>query len=114
MLESVAAGVPLAAWPIGFEQPMNAKFVVDEIKVRVRVRTCDGTIGGLVKSEEVVRAVRELMFGEAGKVMASNVANIAAQGHLAVSDSGLSRKALEEMISEFCMKNNKAGKIVQV
>ncbi|KAF8648001.1 hypothetical protein HU200_065036 [Digitaria exilis] len=34
VLESITAGVPMAVWPIEFEQPMNARFVVDELKVQ--------------------------------------------------------------------------------
>ena len=49
VLESVTAGVPLAVWPMGFEQPINAKLVVDELRVAVRVRTSDG---GLVKRRD--------------------------------------------------------------
>lgn len=114
VLESVTAGVPLAAWPVGFEQPMNAKLVVDDIKVGVRVRACDGTVGGLVKSEEIARAVRELMYGEAGKEMASNVARIAAHARLALSDNnGSSWKAAEEMINGFCTTNI-GGKTVKM
>ncbi|KAF8688698.1 hypothetical protein HU200_042248 [Digitaria exilis] len=29
---SITAGVPMAVWPIEFEQPMNARFLVDELK----------------------------------------------------------------------------------
>jgi hypothetical protein len=104
VLESVTAGVPLAAWPIGFEQPMNAKFVVDDVKVGVRVHTCDGTVQGLVKKEEIARTVRELMYGEAGAVMSKNVAKIAEQALLALSDGGSSWKAVEEMIGDLCVR----------
>jgi hypothetical protein len=84
---------------------MNAKFVVDDVKVGVRVHTCDGTVQGLVKKEEIVRTVRELiMYGEAGAVMPKNVAKIAAQAHLALSDGGSSWKAVEEMIGDLCVR----------
>ena len=103
VLESVAAGVPLVAWPCEFEQPMNAKFVVDELRIGVRVHASDGAIGGLVKSEEITRAVKEVMFGEAATAMALRVTEIAAQAQLAVSDGGSSWKEVEEMISELCV-----------
>ncbi|KAL6846084.1 hypothetical protein ACP4OV_023532 [Aristida adscensionis] len=103
VLESVSAGVPLAAWPIEFEQPINAKLVVDELRVGVRVYASNGTVGGLVKSEEITRVVRELMFGKAGTAMASRVAKIAAEAKMAVSDSGSSWKAVEGMIGELCV-----------
>lgn len=104
VLESVAAGVPLVAWPCDFEQPMNAKFVVDELRIGVRVHTSDGAVGGLVKSEEIAMAVKELMFGEAGKAMALRAKGIAAQARLAVSDGGSSWKEVEDMISELRLR----------
>jgi hypothetical protein len=100
VLESLVAGVPLAAWPIEFEQPMNAKFVVDELGIGIRVHSSDGTIGGLVKSEEIARVVRELMSGKDGVLMASKVAKLAARAQAAVSEGGSSWKAVEEMIME--------------
>ncbi|CAD6225105.1 unnamed protein product [Miscanthus lutarioriparius] len=106
VLESIAAGVPLVAWPCEFEQPINAKFVVDELRIGVRVHVSDGVIGGFVKSEEITRAVKELMFGEAGTAMALRVTEIAAQAQLAVSDGGSSWKEVEEMISELCVVDN--------
>ncbi|TVU34593.1 hypothetical protein EJB05_16430, partial [Eragrostis curvula] len=36
-LESISAGVPLAAWPMGAEQPLNAKLAVDELRIGLRV-----------------------------------------------------------------------------
>jgi UDP:flavonoid glycosyltransferase YjiC (YdhE family) len=100
VLESLVAGVPLAAWPIEFEQPTNAKFVVDELGIGIRVHSSDGTIGGLVKSEEIARVVRELMSGKDGVLMASKVAKLAARAQAAVSEGGSSWKAVEEMIME--------------
>ncbi|CAM0951208.1 unnamed protein product [Alopecurus aequalis] len=101
VLESVSAGVPLAVWPMGFEQPVNAKLVVDELGVAVRVRTSDGTaVGGLVKSEEISRAVREMLFGETSVLAAKNSAVLARQAQHAISSGGSSWKMVEEMITE--------------
>ncbi|KAM0849103.1 hypothetical protein ACQ4PT_053944 [Festuca glaucescens] len=104
VLESVSAGVPLAAWPMEFDQPFNAKLVVDELRVGVSVKRSDETtIGGLVKSEEISRAVREIMLGEASAPAAKNVAVLAGQARRAVSAGGSSWKMVEEMISELCV-----------
>ncbi|MCL7021469.1 hypothetical protein MKW94_005416 [Papaver nudicaule] len=40
VLESVDAGVPMLAWPMGADQFMNATLLVDQMKVAVRV--CEG------------------------------------------------------------------------
>jgi hypothetical protein len=83
---------------------MNAKFVIDELRIGVRAHASDGAIGGFVKSAEITRAVKELMFGEAAMAMALRVTEIAAQAQLAVCDGGSSWKAVEEMISELCVE----------
>ncbi|CAL5088544.1 unnamed protein product [Urochloa decumbens] len=103
VLESITVGVPMAVWPMEFEQPINARFVVDELKVGVRVHTIDGKFGSFVKSEEVTRVVRELMFGEAGVAVSTSVKATAARAQLAMLKGGSSWKAVEEMISELCI-----------
>ncbi|GAB2221538.1 hypothetical protein Drorol1_Dr00012722 [Drosera rotundifolia] len=40
VLESVCAGVPILGWPVMAEQHLNAKMVVEEMGVGVRVETC--------------------------------------------------------------------------
>jgi hypothetical protein len=102
-MESITAGVPMAVWPIEFEQPINARYVVDELKVGIRVHTSDGRFGSSVKSEEVTRVVRELMFGEEGEAVSKNVNVIGVQARLALSEGGSSWKAVEEMVNELSM-----------
>jgi hypothetical protein len=102
VLESVAAGVPLAVWPTQSYQPFDAKFVVEELKVAVRVQTSDGTIRGSVTSEEISRVVRELMLGEFRTEAAKKVTELSALAKEAVSEGGSSWKAVEEMILELC------------
>uniref|UniRef100_A0A0A8ZQ30 Glycosyltransferase n=1 Tax=Arundo donax TaxID=35708 RepID=A0A0A8ZQ30_ARUDO len=102
VLESVAAGVPLAVWPMHADQPFNAKFLVSELKIAVRVQTSDGTIRGLVTSEEVSKVVRALMVGEEGVEMAKNVVELSKGAKEALAGGGSSWKAVEDMISELC------------
>lgn len=105
VLESVTAGVPLAVWPMHADQPFNAKFLVDELKIAVRVWTSDRTMRGLVTSEEVSKVVRELMLGEAGAEAAKNVTELSTLAKEAVAEGGSSWKAVEEMIGELCATN---------
>ncbi|XP_047051432.1 UDP-glycosyltransferase 90A1-like [Lolium rigidum] len=104
VLESVSAGVPLAAWPMEFDQPFNAKLVVDELRVGVSVKRSGETVReGLVKSEEISRAVREIMLGEASVPAAKNAAVLAGQARRAVSAGGSSWRMVAEMIGELCV-----------
>ncbi|KAF8688292.1 hypothetical protein HU200_042250 [Digitaria exilis] len=101
VLESITAGVPMAVWPIEFEQPMNARFLVDELKVGIRIYT-DGGRFSLVKSEEVTRVVRELMFGEEGAIVSASVKAMGVRARLPMLQGGSSWKIVEEMIGELC------------
>jgi len=55
--ESICAGVPLLAWPMMAEQPLNAKLVVEELKIGVRIETEDVSVKGFVTREELSRKV---------------------------------------------------------
>ncbi|KAL2544802.1 UDP-glycosyltransferase 90A1 [Forsythia ovata] len=68
VMESICANVPILAWPMMAEQPLNAKMVVEEIGIGLRVETSDGSMNGFVKWEKLVK---ELMEGEMGKELAS-------------------------------------------
>ncbi|XP_037426899.1 UDP-glycosyltransferase 90A1-like [Triticum dicoccoides] len=105
VLESVAAAVPLAAWPMQADQPLNAVFAVHELKIAVRVHTSDRTMRGPVTSEEISRVVRELMLGEAGTEAAKNVAELSVLAMESILARGSSWKAVEEMIDELCAPN---------
>ncbi|OAY25826.1 UDP-glycosyltransferase 90A1 [Manihot esculenta] len=101
VLESICAGVPILAWPMMAEQPLNARMVVEEIKVGLRVETC----GGLVKREELTKIVTELMEGERGKEVMKKVKEYAEQARKAVEEGiGSSWRTLDMLIDETCRK----------
>ncbi|KAF2316130.1 hypothetical protein GH714_041391 [Hevea brasiliensis] len=56
VLESICSGVPILAWPMMAEQPLNARMVVEEIKVGLRVETYDGSVRGFVKREGLMKS----------------------------------------------------------
>ncbi|WVZ64578.1 hypothetical protein U9M48_014076 [Paspalum notatum var. saurae] len=105
VLESVTAGVPLAAWPMHADQPFNARLLVDELKIAVRVQTNDRTLRGLVTSEEVSKVVKVLMLGAGaeGERAAMRVAELSARAKEAMAERGPSWEALKDMINELCL-----------
>lgn len=105
VLESICAAVPIVAWPLMAEQPLNAKFVVEEIQIGVRVETCDGSLNGLVKWEGLEKRVRELMEGEKGKEMRKKVKEISEAAVKAVEDGGSSWRNMNELIKSFKPSN---------
>ncbi|PIN01678.1 UDP-glucuronosyl and UDP-glucosyl transferase [Handroanthus impetiginosus] len=102
VLEGICAAVPILAWPLMAEQYINAKMVVEEIKVGLRVNTVDGTVKGFVSGESLKKTVMELMEGEVGQRLREKVAELAAAARKAVADGGSSWSALNELISEVC------------
>ncbi|XVF38094.1 hypothetical protein REPUB_Repub20aG0068400 [Reevesia pubescens] len=103
VLESICAGVPILAWPMLSDQPLNARMVVEEIKAGLRVETCDGTVRGFVKWEGLMKMVKELMEGEMGKEVRKKVKELADLAKMAMKEnSGSSWKTLDLLINELC------------
>ncbi|KAK1274881.1 UDP-glycosyltransferase 73B4 [Acorus gramineus] len=70
VLESVSAGVPMLAWPMIAEQPLNAKFVVDELRAGLRIPLGQpGDSGFIVEPAVIAKRVKELMGGEKGGIV---------------------------------------------
>uniref|UniRef100_A0A0D9XCK7 Glycosyltransferase n=1 Tax=Leersia perrieri TaxID=77586 RepID=A0A0D9XCK7_9ORYZ len=105
VLESVTAGVPLAVWPMNFDQPFNARLLVDELKIALMVWTSDSIMRDLVPSEEISRVVRELMLGEVGAEATNNVSKLSTLAQIAMEKGGSSWEAVREMINELCATN---------
>ncbi|XVF58099.1 hypothetical protein PTKIN_Ptkin07bG0035400 [Pterospermum kingtungense] len=105
VLESICAGVPMLAWPMLAEQPLNARMVAEEIKVGLRVETSDGAVSGFVKWEGLVKMVKELMEGEIGKQARKKVKQLAELAKMAMEENrGSSWKTLDLLIDEICNK----------
>ncbi|KAJ0818065.1 putative UDP-glucuronosyl/UDP-glucosyltransferase, UDP-glycosyltransferase family [Helianthus annuus] len=107
VLESICAGVPILAWPMMAEQPLNARMVVEEIKIGLRVETCDGSVRGFVKAGGLKKMVKELMEGEKGKEVRKRVKEVGAAAKAAVADGGSSWRTLNELINEVESVRNK-------
>ncbi|XP_059284480.1 UDP-glycosyltransferase 90A1-like [Lycium ferocissimum] len=100
VIESICAKVPILAWPMMAEQHLNARMVVEEIKIGLRVETCDGSVRGFVKCEGLEKPIRELMEGEKGKEARKKVEDIGEAAINAVKEGGSSWKMLNELIHE--------------
>ncbi|KAM4124929.1 hypothetical protein ACB094_01G269600 [Castanea mollissima] len=104
VLESICVGVPILAWPMMAEQPLNARMVVEEIKVGLRVETCDGSVRGFVKWEGLEKMVKELMEGEKGKEVRKKSKELAEMAKKAMEEGGSSKCTLDLLIDETCGK----------
>ncbi|ESW12910.1 hypothetical protein PHAVU_008G151900 [Phaseolus vulgaris] len=100
VLESVCAGVPILAWPMMAEQYLNARMVEEEVKVGLRVETCDGSVRGYVKREGLKKAVMEMMEGEKGRKAREKVRELAEMAKLATQEGGSSSSTLESLLNQ--------------
>ncbi|XP_078169033.1 UDP-glycosyltransferase 90A1-like [Carex rostrata] len=103
VMETLCAGVPVLAWPMIADQRLNAKFVVEELKMGLRIRASDGTKDGLVEAEEIERLTRELLVGEEGKAAKKKAEELAMAARQAMDEGGSSYVALEKMIRDVCV-----------
>lgn len=100
MMESICSEVPILAFPLAAEQPLNAILVVEELRVAERVVAASE---GLVRREEIAEKVKELMEGEKGKELRRNVEAYGKMAKKALKDGiGSSWKNLDNLINQFC------------
>ncbi|XP_065865884.1 UDP-glycosyltransferase 88B1-like [Euphorbia lathyris] len=98
ILESVLAGVPMLAWPLYAEQKMNAKLLVEEMKLALSVTRSEN---GSVSASELELRLNEIMNTEIGKVIRKNVGEMRAAAVNAVSDGGSSLVDLSQLVDSF-------------
>ncbi|KAJ0965338.1 hypothetical protein J5N97_026476 [Dioscorea zingiberensis] len=94
VMEGMAAGVKMLMWPMGAEQYVNARLVVE---VGMGVGVCEGE-DGVPNVEEMAKKLKEMveMKGEKGKEIRRMAAAAAEEG-------GSSSDDLERMVKELCM-----------
>ncbi|KAH7669675.1 UDP-glucosyl transferase 73C protein [Dioscorea alata] len=108
-LEGVAAGVPLMTWPLGADQFLNEKLVVEVLGIGVRVGAKAAVAsmeggekgsGEMVRREMVVKAVERLMDGgdEEGKERRERVKELEEKAKKALMIGGSSWLNLDLLI----------------
>ncbi|KAM0914540.1 hypothetical protein ACQ4PT_011443 [Festuca glaucescens] len=100
VMESLAAGKPMLAWPMMAEQPVNARHVADIIGAGIRMDVAGSSV--VVDRSEVEKKVRRLMDagGEEGRKMRVRAAWAQQAAKSAVSDGGTSHMALLKLLEE--------------
>ncbi|KAG0601055.1 hypothetical protein M758_11G080500 [Ceratodon purpureus] len=98
VLESIAAGLPILAWPQRAEQKMNARFLVDVAKVAVEFQRSEGQ---KITRREIERVVRLVMQQQEGEALRSNIQSLKeAAARNASSVEGL--KAFVSLCEDMC------------
>ncbi|CAM6102783.1 unnamed protein product [Calypogeia fissa] len=65
-MESISSGVPVLTWHLGGDQPVNARFRVDGLKLELPMQKF-GNIEPVVKGEDIAATIKTLMVDEKGK-----------------------------------------------
>ncbi|XP_010271952.1 PREDICTED: UDP-glycosyltransferase 90A1-like [Nelumbo nucifera] len=104
VLESLCASVPILAWPMMAEQHLNARFVVEEMGMGLRVVANNGSVRGFVESEMIEKMVKELMEGEEGKKAREKVKELEKLARMAMEKGGSSWRTLDRLLDETCMQ----------
>ncbi|GAB2259909.1 hypothetical protein Droror1_Dr00010764 [Drosera rotundifolia] len=101
-LETVAAGVPVIAYPEWTDQPTNAKLLVDVFETGVRMRRGED---GKLHKEEVERCIWEVTRGPNALKMKEKAADWKKAAKEAVDVGGSSHAEVESFIKAIGKKN---------
>ncbi|KZV29553.1 anthocyanidin 5,3-O-glucosyltransferase-like [Dorcoceras hygrometricum] len=99
VLESLSFGVPMICWPLYAEQKMNRVFMVEDMKVALRLDMADD---GFVSAAELEKRIRELMESENGNQVRKRAAEMRNAGNAATEKGGSSVVDLDKFISNCC------------
>lgn len=97
MLEAVASGVPMIAYPQWTDQPTNAKLIADVLKVGVRLRP---ESNGVVTAEEVEKCIKEVMGGARSEEFKNNALEFKRTARLATAGGGSSDRNIQVLVDE--------------
>ncbi|VAH71675.1 unnamed protein product [Triticum turgidum subsp. durum] len=95
VLESLAHGVPMVAWPLFAEQRQNAVMLSEGVGAAVRVPATK-------RKEEIAAAVREVMAGQAkGAEVRAKVATLQKAAIEGLLEGGAATAALDEVANKW-------------
>ncbi|KAK9163804.1 hypothetical protein Syun_004706 [Stephania yunnanensis] len=100
-LETVSCGVPVITFPQWSDQPTNAKLITDVFGVGLTLRM-DGDDGEekIVRSEEVVRCIGEVMGGPKCGELKRRAMELREAARRAVMETGSSDRNIDDFIKE--------------
>ena len=110
-LETVAAGVPMVAWPLYAEQRMNAVMLSsDRVGLALWETPPLGKDGAIVPREEVAALVRELMEGEKGAAARKKAGHLQDEAEIASAPGGPQDRALAIVADMVSLHRRSHGK----
>ncbi|KAI7747219.1 hypothetical protein M8C21_008473 [Ambrosia artemisiifolia] len=107
-LEGISAGVPMVTWPHFADQFINERFIVDVLKIGVKIGMEAPIIVGeqdkfgvVVNKEDIQRSIEDLMDkGEEGEARRKRSRELGEMAKMAMEDGGSSHLNLTSMIQD--------------
>ncbi|CAN8247465.1 unnamed protein product [Cochlearia groenlandica] len=102
-LEGMYSGVPMLAFPLFWDQILNAKMIVDDWRVGIRIeKTKEKKADLLIRRDEISEVVKRFMDRESeeGKVLRERVCEISEIIRRAVKDKGSSDVNIDAFIKD--------------
>ncbi|CAL5356512.1 unnamed protein product [Camellia sinensis] len=97
-MESISMGVPIATWPMNFDQPINAFLATNILKVGIPVNQW-AQQKELVSSSTIAKAIKTLMASKEGEEMMKKAEELGGATRLSVKEGGVSRMDLDSFIA---------------
>uniref|UniRef100_M1ADJ2 UDP-glucosyltransferase n=2 Tax=Solanum tuberosum TaxID=4113 RepID=M1ADJ2_SOLTU len=97
-IESISMGVPVATWPISFDQPFNAIFLTNLLKIGISVKSWSHR-NEVITASTIEKSVKTLMGTIEGEEMRQRAVELSKQIKNSVRSGGLARKDMESFIS---------------
>ncbi|KAF3634513.1 Zeatin O-glucosyltransferase [Capsicum annuum] len=97
-IESISMGVPLATWPISYDQPSKAIYVTKLLKIGIPVRSW-AQREELITASTIEKAVKTLMGMAEGEKMRQRAVELRKMIKSSVSHGGPARKEMESFTS---------------
>ncbi|KAG0491602.1 hypothetical protein HPP92_005000 [Vanilla planifolia] len=98
LMEAAGMGVPILAWPMHSDQPINAELVTTVLRTGMWIREW-GDRGEMVTAAKIKEAITRLMTGEEGKEVTRRAREIGQKLRAAVDDGGCSKDDLDGFIA---------------
>ncbi|KAL3370056.1 hypothetical protein AABB24_007209 [Solanum stoloniferum] len=97
-IESITMGVPIAVWPMHSDQPINAFFVTEMLKIGLIVREWEKR-EELVNASTIENVVRKLMASEEGDLIRKRAEELGEAIRQSTEKGGASRMELDSFIT---------------
>ncbi|KAM3398986.1 zeatin O-glucosyltransferase [Capsicum galapagoense] len=97
-MESISMGVPIVAWPMHSDQPRNALFIAEGLKIGILMREWERR-NEVVPAETIERVVRTLMASPEGEEMKRNATELKEAVKLSVMEGGVTQKEMESFVA---------------